>query len=83
MGTRQNLSRRGGSNEYPQSMFKSKNKKILYTPVAPFYYTKVGCKGAFISRTCYPDVGVRLESDRIVVLNLFNICCTLQFQVQK
>ena len=24
---------RGGSNEYPQSMFKSKNKKIMYTTV--------------------------------------------------
>ena len=26
---------RGGSNEYPQSMFWSKNKKIMYTPVNP------------------------------------------------
>ena len=25
----------GGSNEYPQSMFESKNKKIMYTPVNP------------------------------------------------
>ena len=25
----------GGSNEYPQSMFKSKNKKKLYTPLNP------------------------------------------------
>ena len=25
--------RRGGSNEYPQSMFLSKNRKIMYTPV--------------------------------------------------
>ena len=25
----------GGSNEYPQSMFSSKNKKIMYTPVNP------------------------------------------------
>ena len=24
-----------GSNEYPQTMFKSKNKKIMYTPVNP------------------------------------------------
>ena len=28
---------RGGSNEYPQSMFKSKNKKIMYTPVNPIF----------------------------------------------
>ena len=29
--------RRGGSNEYLQSMFLSKNKKILYTPVKPSF----------------------------------------------
>ena len=27
--------RRGGFNEYPQSMFLSRNKKIMYTPVNP------------------------------------------------
>ena len=27
----------GGSNEYPQSMFKSKNKKKMYTPVNPSF----------------------------------------------
>ena len=27
--------RRGGSNEYPQSMFLSKNKKNRYTPANP------------------------------------------------
>ena len=27
--------RRGGSNEYPPSMFLSRNKKIMYTPVNP------------------------------------------------
>ena len=29
--------RRGGSNEYPQSMFLSRNKKIMYTPVNPSF----------------------------------------------
>ena len=29
--------RRGGSNEYPQSMFWSKNKKIRYTPAYPSF----------------------------------------------
>ena len=29
--------RRGGSNEYPQSMFWSKNKKNRYTPVYPIF----------------------------------------------
>ena len=29
--------RRGGSYEYPQSMFWSKNKKIRYTPAYPSF----------------------------------------------
>ena len=29
--------RRGGSNEYPQSMFLSRNKKVMYTPVNPSF----------------------------------------------
>ena len=28
---------RGGSNDYPQSMFWSKNKEIKYTPVTPIF----------------------------------------------
>ena len=47
--------RRGGSNEYPQSMFWSKNKKNRYTPAYQFYYIKVGFKGVYIARTCFPD----------------------------
>ena len=39
--------RRGGSNEYPQFMFWSKNKKNRYTP---FCYIKVGCKGDMFSK---------------------------------
>ena len=46
---------RGGSNEYPQSMFWSKNKKKYVYPRHHFLYIKVGCKGVFITRTCYPD----------------------------
>ena len=53
---------RGGSNEYPQSMFRSKNKKKYVYPSKPhFFYIKVGCKGVFITRTCYPD-DVHLEN---------------------
>ena len=41
--------RRGGSNEYPQSMFLSKNKKNKVYPCKPqFYYIKVGFKGVEI-----------------------------------
>ena len=38
--------RRGGSNEYPQSMFLSRNKNNNVYPCEPqFYYIKVGLKG--------------------------------------
>ena len=48
--------RRGGSNEHPQSMFWSKNKKKkVYTCIPQFCNIKVGYKGVFITRTCYPD----------------------------
>ena len=41
--------RRGGSNEYPQSMLLSRNTKINVYPCKPqFYYIKVGFKGVKI-----------------------------------
>ena len=41
--------RRDGSNEYPQSMFLSRNKKNNVYPCKPqFYYIKVGFKGVKI-----------------------------------
>ena len=41
--------RRGGSNEYPQSMFLSRNKKTNVYPCKPqFYYIKVGFNGVKI-----------------------------------
>ena len=40
---------RGGSNEYPQSMFLSRNKKNNVYPCKPqFYFIKVGFKGVKI-----------------------------------
>ena len=40
----------GGSNEYPQSMFLSRNKKNNVYPSKPqFYYIKVGFKGVKIT----------------------------------
>ena len=51
------LPRQGSSNEYPQSMFLSRNRKIMYTLWTPvllykcelqFYYIKVGFKGVSI-----------------------------------
>ena len=41
--------RRGGSNEYTQSMFSTRNKKNYVYPCKPqFYYIKVGFKGVRI-----------------------------------
>ena len=41
--------RRGGSNEYPQSMFLSRNMRNNVYPSKPqFYYIKVGFKGVKI-----------------------------------
>ena len=43
------LPRRGGPNEYPQSIFYSRNKKNDVSPCKPqFYYIKVGFKGVKI-----------------------------------
>ena len=43
-------SRRGDSNEYPQSMFFSRNKKNNVYPCKPqFYYIKTGFKGVKIT----------------------------------
>ena len=47
--------RRGVPNEYPQSMFWIKNKKIRYTPAyKSINHIKVGFEGVYISRTCFP-----------------------------
>ena len=46
--------RRGGSNEYPQSMFLSRNKKDNAYPCKPqFCYIKVGFKGVKIIWVCF------------------------------
>ena len=46
--------RRGGSNEYPQSMFLSRNKKNNVYPCKPqFYYIKVGFKGSTLFRRVF------------------------------
>ena len=48
--------RRGGSNEYPQSMFLSRNKKNNVYPCEPqFYCIKVGFKGVKFIQVGYRD----------------------------
>ena len=36
-------------------MFWGKNKKKVYPCKPQFYYIKVGCKGVFVTRTCFRD----------------------------
>ena len=48
--------RRVGSNEYPQSMFLSRNKKINVYPCKPqFYCIKVWFKGVKTVKACFRD----------------------------
>ena len=50
-------SRRGGSNEYPQSMFLSRNKRNnVYFCKPQFYYIKGGFEGVIIIKACFRDV---------------------------
>ena len=52
--------RRGGSNEYPQSMFWGKNKKNRYTPAYPsFTIEKWGIRGY----TLYGNVFLMISSE--------------------
>ena len=54
--------RRGGSNEYPQSMFLSRNKKNNVYPCKPqFYCIKVGFKGGGGGSKLYRRVFVMLS----------------------
>ena len=45
--------------------FRAKIRKNVYPCTPQFYYIKVGCKGVYITRTCYPDV--------LGVLNIFEV----------
>ena len=46
--------RRGGSNEYPESMFLSRNKKNnVYTCKPQFYYIKMGLRGSKLYRRVF------------------------------
>ena len=47
------FSKSNGSNEYPQSMFWTKNKQNRYTQ---FYYTKVEFERGIHCMDCFPDM---------------------------
>ena len=53
--------RQSDSNEYPQSMFLSRNKKNnVYPCKHQFYYIKVGLRGIKIIWVCFLDVNEAL-----------------------
>ena len=63
--------RRGGSNEYPQSMFLSRNKKIMHTPVNPsftIYICKWGLRGSKLYRHVF--VMIALVHNQLKLKNL-------------
>ena len=78
--------RRGGSNEYPQSMFWSKNKKNRYTPANPsFTISKWGSRGytlhghVFLMRDFLSgQTKTRLSSHTI-----YNVDRSLKFRVSE
>ena len=77
---------RGGSNEYRQSMFWSKNKKNMYTPANPsftliklLYFIKVGCKGVFVTRTCFRDELIWSQSCQNCKNKFFDTCMYIFF----
>ena len=49
-----------------------KNKKIRYNPCQPqfFFSIKVGFKGVYISRICYPDVALSTLVSRYISFSL-------------
>ena len=55
-------------------MFWSKNKKKVYPCKPQFYYIKVGCKGVFVTRTCFHDETLKFVFICYVSLNGFFSC---------
>ena len=65
--------RRGGSNEYPQSMFRAEIKKNNVYPCKPqFYYIKVGFMGVKIIYVCFRDGMANSESAMLIIREFFN-----------
>ena len=76
--------RRGGSNEYPQSMFLSRNKKNNIYPCKPqFYYMKVGFEGVKIIQACFRDdnFSIIFVPDHCIFISI-PICTYLDWTIQ-
>ena len=60
--------RRGGSNDYPQSMIMSRNKKINVYPCKPqFYFVKLGFKGGKTIKACFLDDVLRFLTVKLAL----------------
>ena len=47
--------------------FRAEIRKNVYPCKPQFYYIKVGCKGVYISRTCYHDEPILSQNDFILL----------------
>ena len=75
------LPRRGSSNEYPQSMFLSKNKKNNVYPCKPqFYCIKVGFKEVKTIQACFCD---EIKSLMLITLHSIVRSCKQILQTQS
>ena len=50
--------------------FRAKIRKIVYPYIPQFYNIKVGCKGVFVTRTCFRDEFLLKGYDRAKVNRL-------------
>ena len=71
---------RGGSNEYPQSMFLSRNNKNHVYPCKPqFYYIKVGFKGSELYRYVFVMSDQKARMHRLVSVFAGRTCAFSDF----
>ena len=49
--------------------FRAKIRKNVYPCKPQFYYMKVGCKGIFITRTCFRDEFIIVKMERTTLLS--------------
>ena len=55
MGTRKNRLSEAVLTSTHNQCFEAKKKKKVYPCKPQFYYIKVGCKGVFVTQTCFRD----------------------------
>ena len=68
MGTRKNRHSEAVLTSTHNLCFGAKIRKNVYPCKPQFYYIKVGCKGVFVTRTCFRDVFVNLVKITILFI---------------